>query len=335
MQRFYSFVIPVYNRPREIRELLDSFIRLDTRDIGFEILIIEDGSDQQCEGIVQHYMERLPLSYYYKENSGPGDSRNFGMARAKGNYFIILDSDVLLPETYLQSIEAFLRTHMVDCFGGADRAHESFSPLQKAITFSMTSFLTTGGIRGKKRSMEKFKPRSFNMGLSKKAFQTLGGFSKMAVGEDLDVSVRLSRYGFQTAFIENAFVYHKRRISWRSFHQQVYKFGKGRPILDHRYDQFSLFSIFPTLFCIGLLASLILLLFGIKFFLSLYILYFLLIFVQSSMEYKSVRIGGLAIWSTIVQFYSYGLGYWQAFYRIKILGRKPEEAFPNLFFKEK
>lgn len=332
---FFSFIIPVYNRPAEIAELLRSFTQMEVQGIPYEIIIVEDGSDQKCESAIRAYKDRLPLSYFYKENTGPGATRNYGMSRAKGDFFIILDSDVWLPVGYLKSVDVFLEKNNIDSFGGADKAHKSFSAVQKAINFSMTSFLTTGGIRGSKNSVEKFKPRSFNMGISKRAFQKTGGFSTMAVGEDLDISIRLSRAGFNTAFIEGAFVYHKRRVSWKSFCRQVYNFGKGRPILDRRYKCFSLFSVFPSLFSIGLVIAIILFLFGIRFFVGLYIFYFLLIFVGSGMIYKSIKIGGYAVWATIVQFYSYGWGYLEACYQVIIRGRKPEEAFPNLFFGKK
>ena len=200
MQLSFSFIIPVYNRPNEIEELLQSFAKLETT-IGFEVVIIEDGSTESSKHIVDNYNSRLNISYYFKENSGPGDSRNFGMEKAKGNYFIILDSDCILPKEYLNEVENSLKANYVDCFGGPDAAHASFSNLQKAINFSMTSFITTGGIRGNKNSVDKFQPRSFNMGLSKKAFEATKGFGSIHPGEDPDLSIRLWNLGFKTAFI--------------------------------------------------------------------------------------------------------------------------------------
>src|SRR5699024_4808587 len=176
-----------------------------------EIIIVEDGSSKDSSKVIKSFKNQLPVTYYKKQNSGPGDSRNYGMARANGNYFIILDSDVLLPKNYLKNVDRFLQREFVDCYGGADAADHSFTPIQKAINFSMTSFFTTGGIRGKKRAVEKFKPRSFNMGLSRRAFETTGGYAKIAVGEDSDLSMRLMRKGFDVAFIPEAEVYHKRR----------------------------------------------------------------------------------------------------------------------------
>jgi len=198
----------------------------------FEIVIIEDGSTKTSKTIAEAFQKTLNISYFFKDNSGPGDSRNFGMAHAKGNYFIILDSDCILPKHYLKAVEQSLKTEFVDCFGGPDAAHESFSNLQKAINFSMTSVITTGGIRGNKNSVGKFQPRSFNMGLSKKAFQESKGFGRIHPGEDPDLSIRLWNLGYQTKLIPEAFVYHKRRISWSNFYKQVHKFGMVRPILN-------------------------------------------------------------------------------------------------------
>ena len=91
VELYFSFIIPVYNRPQEIKELLESLSLIDN---AFEVVIVEDGSQNTCEDVVEKYKDKLNISYYFKENSGPGDSRNFGMHRAKGNYFIILDKHV-------------------------------------------------------------------------------------------------------------------------------------------------------------------------------------------------------------------------------------------------
>lgn len=332
MSHYYSFIIPVYNRPEEIRELLASFILLETEGISFEIIIVEDGSTLSSEDIINDFKTKLPLSYYKKENSGPGDSRNYGMNRAKGNYFIILDSDVLLPPDYLKNVHSFLKNSFTDCFGGADAAHPNFSPTQKAINFAMTSFLTTGGIRGSEKSIEKFKPRSFNMGISKKAFETTGGFGKMRVGEDLDLSIRLQEAGFNPAFIPKATVYHKRRNTWKTFYKQVSNFGKGRPALNKWYPKtFSPLFWLPSLFFIGGLISLILLLFEVYIFIGLYLIYFLLIFVSSSYTYKSIKVGIYSILATNLQFIGYGLGYLKATYYINFRKREPRDVFPKLF----
>ena len=214
-----SFIIPVYNRPEEINELLESFVKLES-DKDFEIVIVEDGSNETSESVIGQYSEKLNISYYYKPNSGPGDSRNFGMKRAKGSYFIILDSDCILPKKYLKEVLEDLNKNYADCFGGPDTAHDSFTNTQKSINFAMTSFISTGGIRGKKSSVNKFQPRSFNMGISKKAFEVTNGFGNIHPGEDPDLSIRLINLGFKTKLIEGAYVYHKRRISWKKFYNQ-------------------------------------------------------------------------------------------------------------------
>ena len=229
METKYSFIIPVYNRPDEIEELLVSMITLLFIK-PFEIVIIEDGSTLSSEHVIAKFSDRLNISFYKKENSGPGDSRNYGMQKAKGNYFLILDSDCILPENYLSEADKSLSENYVDCFGGPDAAHESFSDIQKAINYVMTSFYTTGGIRGGKQQVDRFQPRSFNMGLSRKAFVATGGFGKIHPGEDPDLTIRLWKKGYKTKLIPEAFVYHKRRISWSKFHTQVQKFGKCRPI---------------------------------------------------------------------------------------------------------
>ncbi|MBN4085547.1 glycosyltransferase, partial [Flavobacteriaceae bacterium AH-315-B10] len=250
-----SFIIPVYNRPDEVKELLNSFTTLNGEK-DFEVVIIEDGSVITSKTVVDNFSNKLNISYYYKENSGPGDSRNYGMKLAKGAYFIILDSDCILPKNYLNEVLKSLKKNYVDCFGGPDAAHNSFTNLQKAINFSMTSFITTGGIRGKKSSVNKFQPRSFNMGLSKDAFIATEGFGRIHPGEDPDLSIRLTKLNFKTKLITEAYVYHKRRISWAKFYKQVYKFGSVRPILNHWYPETKKITYwFPTLFSLGLIAS--------------------------------------------------------------------------------
>ena len=251
----FSFIVPVYNRPEEIRELLESFSNLEG-DFKYEIVIVEDGSLETSEAVVNSFREQLHICYYFKSNTGPGDSRNFGMNKAEGDYFIILDSDVILPSNYLIEVDAFLSKTYYDCFGGPDAAHDSFTNLQKAINFAMTSFITTGGIRGGKQQVEDFQPRSFNMGLSKKAFLDTGGFGTIHPGEDPDLSLRLLKKGYKTTLIRNAFVFHKRRISWSKFYKQVNKFGKVRPILNQWHPESkSLVYWFPTLFVCGQLGA--------------------------------------------------------------------------------
>lgn len=330
---YFSFIIPVFNRPDEIDELLDSLSRLIAND-AFEVVVVEDGSTISCEHIIEKYNSILSISYYFKANSGPGDSRNYGMKLAKGDYFIILDSDCILPEDYLSKVKASLSSNYVDCFGGPDAALDSFSTVQKAINFTMTSFLTTGGIRGGSEKMDKFQPRSFNMGLSKKAFEVSNGFGNIHPGEDPDLSIRLWNLGFKTKLIKEAFVYHKRRISWDKFQIQVNKFGKARPILNLWYPEYSKFTFwFPSFFLIGFLFSVIISLFGTYVFIGFYTFYFCLLFISSLVTNKNLKIALFSLWATVIQFYGYGKGFLYSYYKIFILKQRPQEAFPELFFK--
>lgn len=329
----FSFIIPVYNRPDEIQELLQSFETLKTSDV-FEIVIVEDGSTIPSKEIADLYKDTLNISYFFKENSGPGDSRNFGMRQAKGNYFIILDSDCMLPANYLVAVDKSLKNDYVDCYGGPDAAHESFSNLQKAINFSMTSFITTGGIRGGKNHVDTFQPRSFNMGISKEAFIKSGGFGNIHPGEDPDLSIRLWNLGFKTKLIPEAFVYHKRRISWEKFYEQVYKFGSVRPILNSWHPSTKKITYwFPTLFCLGFLAAYVLWFFQIKFFIHLYLLYFMMAFIVALVTTKNAMVAIYSIAAIVLQFFGYGYGFLKSTIIITILKKDPEQFFPELFFK--
>ncbi len=335
MQLQFSFIIPVYNRPDEIQELLQSFIELDTND-DYEIVIVEDGSTIPSKEVVERFNTKLNISYFLKENSGPGDSRNFGMQHAKGNYFIILDSDCILPKNYLLEVSKSLQLEYVDCFGGPDAAHESFSNLQKAINFSMTSFITTGGIRGNKNSVGTFQPRSFNMGLSKKAFEDSKGFGTIHPGEDPDLSIRLWSLGYKTKLISEAYVFHKRRISWQKFYKQVYKFGMVRPILNNWHPSTKKITYwFPTVFCLGFIVAVFLLFFNIIWGLVAYILYFILAFVIALASTKSVFVSVLSIPAIVVQFVGYGYGFFKSTLVLQWSNNDPETVFPELFFKLK
>jgi glycosyltransferase involved in cell wall biosynthesis len=301
----------------------------------FEIVIVEDGSSLNCEEVVHKYDDKLTISYYYKENSGPGDSRNYGMKMANGDYFIIFDSDCIIPKEYLTEVSNTLKKSYVDCFGGPDKALSSFSDIQKAINFAMTSFITTGGIRGGSEKIDKFQPRSFNMGLSRKAFETSNGFGNIHPGEDPDLSFRLWNLGFETKLFPKAYVYHKRRIDWDKFSIQVNKFGKARPILNSWYPQYTkLTFFFPSVFIIGLLAGLVLLIFNYDLLLQLYFIYFLLVFLISTYQNKSLKIGYLSAVAVWKQFYGYGTGFLESFFKIILLKQNPQKAFPELFFKK-
>ena len=330
----FSLIIPVYNRPDEVDELLESLSKLDYNE-KFEIVIVEDGSSVKCEEVIQKYEDKLTVSYYYKENSGPGDSRNYGMKMANGDYFIIFDSDCIIPKEYLTEVSNALKKSYVDCFGGPDKALSSFSDIQKAINFAMTSFITTGGIRGGSEKIDKFQPRSFNMGLSRKAFETSNGFGNIHPGEDPDLSFRLWNLGFETKLFPKAYVYHKRRIDWDKFSIQVNKFGKARPILNSWYPQYTkLTFFFPSVFIIGLLAGLVLLIFNYDLLLQLYFIYFLLVFLISTYQNKSLKIGYLSAVAVWKQFYGYGTGFLESFFKIILFKQNPQKAFPELFFKK-
>lgn len=330
----FSLIIPVYNRPEEVDELLESLLQTNYKQ-EFEVVIVEDGSTIKCEDIVKKFQNKLDISYYFKENSGPGNSRNFGMQKAKGDYFIIFDSDCIIPKTYLTEVYNALKINYVDCFGGPDKALDSFSDIQKAINFAMTSFLTTGGIRGGSEKINKFQPRSFNMGLSRKAFEASKGFGNIHPGEDPDLSIRLWDLGFETKLFPKAFVYHKRRVDWDKFSVQVNKFGKARPILNSWYPKHNkLTFFFPTLFILGFIVAFVLLIFNYDWPLQLYFVYFLAIFVLSAFQNKSLKIGLYSIKAVWKQFFGYGKGFLESFVKIIILKKNPQKAFPELFFKK-
>jgi glycosyltransferase involved in cell wall biosynthesis len=327
-----SFIIPVYNRPDEVKELLDSFLMLEGEK-DFEIVIVEDGSQVSSKEVVSQFDKTLHVSYYNKPNSGPGDSRNYGMRRAKGNYFIILDSDCILPPQYLSEVEKSLSEHFVHCYGGPDAAHTSFSKVQKAINYAMTSVLSTGGIRGGKSAVDKFQPRSFNMGISKEAFEKVGGYGKIHPGEDPDLTIRIWNKGYETKLIPKAFVYHKRRIDWRKFFIQVNKFGMVRPILNKWHPETAKITYwFPTLFCLGFLISFLLMVLEIIIPIGLYLLYFMLVFIDSLIKNRSVSVAFLSIIAVFIQFLGYGIGFLKSTFWINFSKKKPKELFPKLFF---
>ncbi len=315
MALHFSIIVPVYNRPQEIDELLESLVNQSFRE-SFEVIIVEDGSSLKADQVIEKYADQLTIKYFDKENTGAGMSRNYGMQRALGNYFIILDSDVIVPEDYLSHVHQSLSKEYTDAYGGPDAAHPNFTPLQKAINFSMTSFLTTGGIRGKKGGVGKFQLRSFNLGMSKEAFETTKGFSEMKTGEDIDFTFRLWEKGFKTQLIPEAFVYHKRRTNIKQFFNQTFAFGKARPILNKKYPGTGKLTFwFPSLFLIGIDISIIAAFFGELHPLGLYFLYFLLIFLTSGF-YNGIRVGMLSILTTFTQFLGYGWGFLESYFEL-------------------
>lgn len=328
-----SFIIPVFNRPSEIKELLQSFVLLEC-DKDFEVVIIEDGSSITSKNVCVQFSDHLNIRYYIKKNSGPGDSRNYGMRKATGAFFIILDSDCLLPPQYLKIVLQYLNTNKVDCFGGPDAAHHSFSPIQKAINFAMTSCISTGGIRGKKNNQNTFQPRSFNMGLSKKAFEASRGFGNIHPGEDPDLSIRLRAMGYNTALIIDAFVYHKRRVSLLKFYRQVNKFGTVRPILNVWHPNTKkLIYWLPSLFCLASCTA-ILLTFNFIFWPTyLFGIYFLIAFMMALYTTNNLLVSLLSLVAIGIQFFGYGLGFFKSTARLMWSKSNIEKRFPELFFK--
>lgn len=329
----YSIIIPVFNRPDEVNELLASLAKAPRRD-DYEVLIVEDGSQLPCDDIVQQYADTLPVRYYFKPNSGPGQSRNFGAAHAEGRWLIILDSDILVPENYLHAIDTFLALHPdVEAFGGPDRAHESFTPMQKAINYSMTSFFTTGGIRGGKKKLDKFYPRSFNMGIRADAYRALQGFRAMRFGEDIDFSYRLVESGYTTALIPEAFVYHKRRTDLRKFFRQVHNSGIARVNLAILHPgTLKLVHLLPAAFTIGVVVLLIGGCFA-SWIWSLLLLYALLVCADSTVQNRSLSIGLLSIAAAFVQLCGYGSGFLSAAWNRWVLKRENKDAFVKNFYK--
>jgi glycosyltransferase involved in cell wall biosynthesis len=305
----YSIKIPVFNRPQEIDALLESLTK-QTFTKGFEVLVIEDGSTLKSDEVVSKYEGLLDVKYHFKENTGAGASRNFGMELATGKYYIIFDSDCIIPPHYLAAVDCALDENYTDSFGGADAAHDSFTTVQKAINYSMTSFLTTGGIRGSKNSIGRFQPRSFNFGISRLAYRVTGGFGDMKIGEDIDLTFKLWKNNFHTQFIEDAFVYHKRRTILKQFFRQTFLFGKARPLLSRKYpDTAKITYWFPLLFTLFFAASLVSLFLGFYLPAGLLAIYFVALFLDAAIKNKKITVAALSIVTTLIQFTGYGLGF--------------------------
>ena len=336
----YSVIVPVYNRPNECEELLESLTHQTQRD--FEVIIVEDGSSVPCSEVVERYADKLAVHYYDKPNSGPGQTRNYGVERANGEYVIILDSDVVLPEGYFAAIDAELAANPCDAFGGPDRAHESFSTTQKAINYAMTSFFTTGGIRGGKAKLDKFYPRSFNMGVRREVYEALEGFSAMRFGEDIDFSTRIFKSGYRCRLFPEAWVYHKRRTDLKKFFKQVHNSGIARIHLSHRHPgTHKLVHLLPAVFTLGVAFLLVLALLSLCFgceigtlmSLSPLLLFALLIGVDATRQSCSLAVGVTAIAAAFVQLTGYGTGYLSAWWRCNVRGEGEFEAFSQTFYQ--
>lgn len=326
-----SIIIPVYNRPEEIKELLQSLTRQTISN--FEVIVIEDGSAIKCNDIIELFKENLNIHYFFQENTGPAGARNKGASVAKGNYFIFFDSDCVVPEKYIEIVLQFLQDHYTDAFGGPDKADTSFTPIQKAINYSMTSFFTTGGIRGGTKKLDKFHPRSFNMGISKEVFEKTKGFSPMRFGEDIDFSLRIVKSGFKTVLIKDAFVFHKRRTNFRQFYKQVFNSGIARINLYKRHpESLKIVHIFPFLFTIGSISLIILSIFYLLFIIPL-IFYIFVVFLDSTLKNKNLYVGLLSIITSFIQLFGYGLGFFKSFWRRIILKKEEFQAFKHNFYK--
>ena len=327
----YSFIIPVFNRPDEVDELLNSLTTQTLRD--FEVVVVEDGSSVPCKDVTEKYADKLLIHYYYKDNSGPGQTRNYGVERASGEYMLILDSDCILPGSFLEEVERELQHKEADAFGGPDRAHESFTDVQKAINYAMTSFFTTGGIRGGKKKMDKFYPRSFNMGVKKSVYQALGGFSKMRFGEDIDFSIRIFKGGYACRLFPEAWVWHKRRTDLKKFFKQVHNSGIARINLYKKYpESLKVVHLLPAVFTLGvvflLLASLV-----CGWSLSLLVLFALIICIDSTLQNKSLKIGLLSVVASFIQLTGYGTGFLIAWWKRCVCGKDEFSAFEKNFYK--
>ena len=334
----YSVIIPVFNRPDEVEELLES---LTTQTVGdFEVVVVEDGSQTPCREVIDRYIDRLDIAYYMKPNGGPGPARNYGAERAKGDYLIILDSDCVLPPTYFEAIDRELAERPCDAFGGPDRAHDSFTPVQKAISYSMTSFFTTGGIRGGKKKLDKFYPRSFNMGIRRDVYAALGGFSPMRFGEDIDLSIRIFKGGYSCRLMPDAWVWHKRRTDMDKFFKQVFNSGIARINLQLRHPgSMKLVHTLPALFTVGMtllvVAALVLRIMGSWLWwpaILPVVLFCLLVFTDSAIKNHSIFIGLLSVEAAFVQLYGYGLGFIGAWWQRMVMHRGEYSAYEKTFY---
>lgn len=327
----FSIIIPVYNRPNEVKELLDSLSKQTSKN--FEVLLIEDGSSIRCDGVAAEYKDVIDVKYFFKPNSGRSLTRNYGMARATGDYLVFFDSDCVIPEHYFETLTRELTADYSDCFGGPDRAHESFTTLQKAISHSMTSFITTGGIRGGKKVLDKYTPRTFNMGFSMDVYRKVGDFKDM-FGEDIDLSLRIQAAGFRTRLIRDAYVYHKRRVSFKSFYRQVNVFGRARIDLQLSHPgSMKLVHTFPALFVIGTVLLVLLSFITLWFLLPLGLLVVILFFEALAVN-RNLKIAGLSVITSFIQLWGYGMGFLSAFFNKIVLGRRDDNELDRLYKKK-
>jgi glycosyltransferase involved in cell wall biosynthesis len=309
--RLYSVIVPVYNRPQEVLELLESLVNQTYSN--FEVIIVEDGSNLDCKEIVESFSSKLDITYFFKDNSGQGFSRNFGFDKAKGDYFIVFDSDCLIPENYFETVEKSLEEHYLDAYGGPDREHESFTNTQKAISYSMTSLFTTGGIRGRKGHVGQFHPRSFNMGISREVYEKTGGYIITRMGEDIEFSIRILANGFKVGLIPDAFVYHKRRTNLAQFYKQLHFFGRARINIGRFFkNEIKVVHLFPAAFLIGLILTILGTIMFPKIFVwfaGLFGVYFSLIAIDSLLKNKNLAVAIISLAAALIQLSAYGIGF--------------------------
>ena len=327
----FSLIVPVYNRPDEVAELLQS---LESQSVkNFEILLVEDAADLPCDKIAAQYTDKINVRYFNVPNTDRSFRRNFGIENARSDYFVFTDSDCILPPQYFENLEKNLAENYSDCFGGRDAAHESFNDIQKAVNFAMTSFLTTGGIRGGKNQMEKFKPRTFNMGFSRAVFEKIGGFKNM-FGEDIDLSIRIVGAGFSTMLYQDVFVYHKRRVSFKKFFKQVHNFGVARVNLGilHKNSLKPVHTA-PAILLVGLIIIVLLSIFCTPLWLIFPAVYALLLFAGALIKTKKLKTSFLALWASFIQITAYGSGFLKSFFQKIILrkGLENEEVLKKVY----
>jgi len=315
----FSVIIPVFNRPDEVEELLFSLSQQTQKN--FEVIIVEDGSSEKCDGVVNKYSKKLTIKYFFKKNEKPAIARNYGSKHAKGNYYLFFDSDCIIPPNYFEIINKSLKEKYTDAYGGPDAADPNFSVIQKAISYSMTSFFTTGGIRSGGEKLDKFYPRSFNMGISRDAYETIGGFpeTNMHPGEDMVFSIEILKHGFTTKIIKEAFVYHKRRNTLKTFYKQVFNFGKTRWIITQKYPKtFKIFFFAPTIFALGTIVLVALSFLSVYSIVPIFV-YILLVFFDSLLKNRDLKVALISIVTSFYQLFAYGFGFLSSLWKINIL----------------
>ena len=343
MYKFYSIIIPSFNRADELSELLKSFEQLDFPKDAYEVIIADDGSTDTTAELVKKFQDKksFTLTYCSQQNKGLGAARNLGMENAAGDFFVFVDSDVTVPPHWLNEIDLGLSREKADAFGGPDTYLDSFPALLKAINYSMTSFITTGGLRGKKgRKLAKFYPRSFNMGLSRKLQEKIGGFGNLRHGQDIEYSSRIIRSGAKVFFAEKAFVFHKRRTNLRRFLRQVFNWGIARInlyqidpsmfeplhaapaaalILVLTVSAAAVFSpLFFWLFKIGLVSGLLVLLFSMA---------------DAAIKYKQLKPSFYLPLVIPIQVFAYGAGFIYNFIRRAVFKKDVKTGFKKNYYK--